>query len=110
MIHGEVVKQERIKRGLSQEKLGEILGVTKVSVCGYETGARTPTLNTFIRLLDVLEITPDQLLGREVMAVAEEETAYEFPITGQERAMIQMARTNETFRLKMQKEFNKCQK
>ncbi len=110
MIYGEVVKQERIKRGLSQQKLGEILGVTKVSVCGYENGTRTPTLNTFIRLLDVLEVTPNQLLGREIMAVAEGETPYEFPITGQERAIIQMTRSNKTFCSKVQKELDIYQK
>lgn len=110
MIYGEIIKKERIKRGLSQEELGKILGVTKVSVCGYEKGTRTPTLDIFIRLSDVLELTPNQLLGREIMAVAEGETAYEFPITGQERAMIQMSRTNEKFRLKMQKELDTYKK
>ena len=110
MIYGEIVKKERIKRGLSQEELGKILGVTKVSICGYEKGTRTPTLDIFIRLLDVLELTPNQLLGRNVMAVAEGETSYEFPITDQERAMIQMSRINEKFRLKVQKEFNTYKK
>lgn len=110
MIYGEIIKKERVKRGLSQEELGRLLGVTKVSVCGYEKGTRTPTLDIFIRLSDILELTPNQLLGRKIMAVAEEETAYEFPITEQEKTMIQMSRTSEKFLKKMQEELKNYQK
>jgi transcriptional regulator with XRE-family HTH domain len=47
MIIGERIKKERIKRNLSQQQLGDMLGVSKVSICGYETGTRTPTMETF---------------------------------------------------------------
>lgn len=110
MINGEIVKKERIKRGLSQEELGNILGVTKVSICGYERGTRTPTLEVFIRLLDVLNVSPNQLLGREIMTVAEGEEPYEFPITHQELAFIQMMRKNGNFKLQMQKELENYKK
>lgn len=63
MLIGERIKQERIKRGLSQQELGDILGISKVSVCGYETGARTPTLETFILLVERLALDPSYLLG-----------------------------------------------
>lgn len=105
MINGEKVKNERIKRGLSQEELGKILGVTKVSVCGYEKGTRTPTLETFIHLLDVLELSPDELLGRTVHAVAEN-TPYEVPITEQELAIIQAMRQSKEFRLRLTEELS----
>ncbi len=63
MLIGERIKQERIKRGLSQQELGDILGVSKVSVCGYETGARTPTLETFMLLVERFDLDPSYLLG-----------------------------------------------
>ena len=44
MLIGKRIKELRIEKGLSQQQLGEIIGVTKVSVCGYENGSRVPTL------------------------------------------------------------------
>ncbi len=76
MIVGSKVKDKRTKLGISQSKLGELLGVTKVSVCGYEKGTRTPTLETFVDLLDILDIDANELLGREVKVVNESEEPY----------------------------------
>ena len=44
MIIGERVKEARINKNYTQEELGDIIGVSKVSICGYETGNRTPTM------------------------------------------------------------------
>ena len=41
---GKRVRELRIKRGLSQQDLGLAIGVTKVSVCGYENGTRIANL------------------------------------------------------------------
>ena len=57
-----------------------MLGVTKVSICGYENGTRTPTLETFINLLKILNVTPDYLLGRDVDDVKEQGESYVFKI------------------------------
>ncbi len=76
MIIGSKVKDKRTKLGISQAKLGEMLGVTKVSVCGYEKGTRTPTLQNFVDLLDILSMDANELLGREVKAVSENEEQY----------------------------------
>lgn len=64
---GRRVKELRIKRGLSQQELGNTIGVTKVSVCGYESGSRIPNLEKLAKLADALETTTDYLLGREVV-------------------------------------------
>ena len=76
MIIGSRIKEERIKRGLSQQQLGDLLDVTKVSVCGYETGTRTPTMETFMKLIEVLDMSPDYLLGRDINVISEEEEKY----------------------------------
>ena len=47
MLISKRIKEQRIKKGLSQQQLGEIIGVTKLSVCGYESGTRLPSLETF---------------------------------------------------------------
>ncbi len=51
MVVGSRIKEERLKREMSQQQLGDLLGVTKVSVCGYENGTRTPTMETFLNLI-----------------------------------------------------------
>lgn len=65
MFNGQKLKQIRKARGLTQSELGKLIGVTKVSICGYETGNRTPSLEQFCWLVDVLEISADTLLVRE---------------------------------------------
>lgn len=76
MIVGERIRMARKNKGLTQQELGDILGVSKVSICGYENGTRVPTLDNFVQLLDVLEVTPEYLLGREVSAICEDEEEY----------------------------------
>ena len=66
MLIGKRIKDLRTQRKLSQQELGDLLGVTKVSVCGYENGTRIPNLEKLIKLAEVLETTTDYLLGREV--------------------------------------------
>lgn len=76
MVIGSKIKERRLNLGLSQEQLGEKLGVSKVSICGYENGTRTPTIQNFLDLIEILDLTPDELLGREVKAVSEKEEDY----------------------------------
>ena len=51
MIIGERLKEARLKKGLTQSQLGELLEVSKVSICGYEKGTRTPTMEKFLALI-----------------------------------------------------------
>lgn len=69
MLIGKRIKDMRLEKGMSQQELGDLIGVTKVSVCGYENGTRTPSLETFCILADIFETTTDYLLGREVPVV-----------------------------------------
>ena len=56
MIIGERFKEARISKNLSQETLGSMLGVSKVSICGYETGTRTPNMKNVLRLIEILDL------------------------------------------------------
>ena len=70
------LKELRIKKGLSQQELGNAIGVTKVSVCGYENGSRIPNLEKLVKLSDVFGTTTDYLLGREIVVNNEENKTY----------------------------------
>lgn len=73
---GKRVRELRIKRGLSQQDLGLAIGVTKVSICGYEKGTRLPNLEKLVKLADILETTTDYLLGREIPVWNDENKSY----------------------------------
>ena len=57
------LKELRKEVGLTQKQLGEMVGVTKVSICCYENGTRTPTLDTLIDLANSLGVDLAYLLG-----------------------------------------------
>lgn len=73
---GKRLKEIRMQKGLSQQALGNMIGVTKVSICGYENGTRVPTIDNLIKLADNLDTTIDYLLGREVTVMNEENKSY----------------------------------
>jgi len=52
---GEAIKLARIKRGLSQEQLGEIIGVKRSRMCQIEKGIGL-TLSTISRSLKALNV------------------------------------------------------
>ena len=73
---GKRVRELRVKKGLSQQELGNAIGVTKVSVCGYESGCRIPNLEKLAKLADTLGTTTDYLLGREIVVNNVENKTY----------------------------------
>lgn len=73
---GKRLKELRIRKGLSQEELGSIIGVTKVSICGYENNTRFPSLDNLIKLANTLETTTDYLLGREIAIKSDENNSF----------------------------------
>ena len=71
MLNGEKLRETRKALGMSQEILAKKIGVSKVAICWYESGDRTPTLDNFLKLADVLGLPLDELAGREVKVVSE---------------------------------------
>ena len=76
MLIGKRIKDMRLEKGLSQQELGDMLGVTKVSVCGYENGTRIPSLETFNLIAETFNTTTDYLLGREITVLSENNKEY----------------------------------
>ena len=69
MFLGYRLRELRKDKNLSQEDLGKILGVTKVSISGYEKGTRLPSMDVLNGILDVFMVPADYLLGRELNLV-----------------------------------------
>ena len=68
-VFGKRLKELRKQANLTQQQLGNLIGVTKVSICCYENGTRTPTLDTLIDLADNLNVHLDYLLATDTLAV-----------------------------------------
>ena len=73
MILGYRLRELRKENKLSQERLGKILGVSKVSVSGYESGNRIPSLEILDKILNYFDVSADYLLGREINMVCEDD-------------------------------------
>lgn len=59
------LKQARIRAALSQPELAERAGLTPVTVCRAETGARTPALRTIRKLAEALGLAPHELMTED---------------------------------------------
>ena len=70
-VFGKRLKELRKNAHITQQQLGEMVGVTKVSICCYENGTRTPTLDTLIDLADSLHVQLSYLLGIDALAIDE---------------------------------------
>jgi transcriptional regulator with XRE-family HTH domain len=58
------LKVLRELRNLTQAELGHRAGMGGASVSHFETGQRTPSLDSLVKLADALDVTLDTLLGR----------------------------------------------
>lgn len=95
MIIGKRIKELRKEKHLTQQKLADLINVTKVSICCYEKGTRTPNLETFIDIVNVLDTTPDYLLGRDIKVVSEEDEDYHVVLPKEDIQIINEIRKND---------------
>lgn len=58
-----ILKTLRLKEHMTQEQLGNRLGVTKVTISNYEKGTIEPDFQKLILLADVFDVSTDYLLG-----------------------------------------------
>lgn len=58
------LKELRVRHQLSQQKLSEIIGISKSSINMYERGEREPGLNTISAFADYFKVDMNYLLGK----------------------------------------------
>jgi transcriptional regulator with XRE-family HTH domain len=61
---GERIREIRKKRGYNQDELAEMASLNRVTIAKYEAGKVEPGARALGRIADALEVTVDQLLGR----------------------------------------------
>lgn len=61
---GKRIRLLRNEKGVSQEELSKVIGVTTSAISMYETGARKPSYEVISRLADYFNVTMDFIVGR----------------------------------------------
>lgn len=61
----ERLKELRIEKGLSQNKLAPQIGFQQATICDWESGKKEPTTAALIACALFFDVTTDYLLGRE---------------------------------------------
>lgn len=62
----ENIRMMRREKGLTQEQLAEVMGVSTASVSKWETGVAAPELNMLAALADFFEMSIDALIGHTI--------------------------------------------
>lgn len=63
-IYAARIKQLRMEKGISQDQLAVLLGISRSAVGMYETGKREPDLETCEAIADIFNVDMDYLTGR----------------------------------------------
>lgn len=62
VIVGKVIQNYREKKGLSQEVVSGFADIGRTHLSAIERGIRKPTLDTFFKISEAMEILPSELM------------------------------------------------
>ena len=95
---GEAIRAARMRKGLTQEALAELLDITPIHLKNMESSRRKPSVPLLFAMMELLDFSVDALVfpGREA-----EETIHTGGLSKEEREAIErlvdvMRRKNET--------------
>lgn len=62
---GDTIRNARMKRGYTQDKLSELLGITLVHLANIEGGRRKPSVPLLFQMMELLDFSVDALVFPE---------------------------------------------
>ncbi|MCR2806437.1 helix-turn-helix domain-containing protein [Paenibacillus soyae] len=68
--YGKRIAELRKKRGMNQETLAGLLGITRASLSHYETNRREPDYALLSRIADFFHVSLDYLIGRDASPIS----------------------------------------
>ncbi len=68
-MFGKILRDTRMARALTQQRLADNVGLALRSYQCYEQGTREPSLDMLVKLADALEVPTDYLLGRDLSSL-----------------------------------------
>lgn len=93
-IIGQRIKDMRKTYNMTQQELGEKLNVTKVSICCYEKGTRSPSLDTLIDLSNLFKVNLDYFVGNDSFVISDTDADYGIKMSNEEINIIKELRKN----------------
>jgi len=63
MTLGERIKEQRSKNGFSQEKIAELVGISRQAVTKWETGQSVPSMANLMTLSEIFGVSLGELTG-----------------------------------------------
>ncbi|EJQ42766.1 hypothetical protein IEQ_05145 [Bacillus cereus BAG6X1-2] len=66
---GEKIKEARTQKNMTQQKLSDLLNVSRSAISNWEVGRNYPDLDMIVQLSDILEISLNQLLREDKIMV-----------------------------------------
>lgn len=86
------LREVRKLNNMTQQELADKVGLTKTSISCYESGTRTPTLETLIDLANELNVEVNYFLGTEDYVVASDDEKFGINIAKDEISLIKELR------------------
>lgn len=62
-INAKMIKYYRLIKGMKATELAKLTGLTRSSISAYEKGIQMPTGKNILRIAEVLEVEPKELIG-----------------------------------------------
>ena len=62
VIVGQIIQEYREKKNLSQEVVSGLADIGRTHLSAIERGVRKPTLETFFKIADALDVKPSELI------------------------------------------------
>ena len=75
-LFGKRLKELRKEAGYTQQQLGDMLNLTKVSICSYENGTRMASIETLIDICNLFKVDLDFLIGTDNYVVSDSSENY----------------------------------
>ena len=75
VVVGRVIQDYREKKGLSQEVVSGFADIGRTHLSAIERGERKPTLETFFRICDALQVRPSEMMEKIEECIAQQETS-----------------------------------
>ena len=94
MLLGKRIKEQRKKMNLTQEELGHLINVTKVSICCYVIGTCTDTLDTLLVFAERFNVEINYLLCYDSYEIADGDNSYGIYMSQEEITFIKEIRKN----------------
>ena len=85
---GERLKELRKSKRFTQKEIGDLCGVSDISVYKWETNRAEPNVDTLCKLADIYGVTVDYLLGRVPMDVVVKNEKPPAQAEGEERVSV----------------------